>query len=65
MSGGFKTVSLEWANKIAVIGYACLFVYEIAQSYEARVHVPPTREICHKEPDLRAAKGYRQSCLHS
>ena len=41
MTGGFKTVSLAWVNKIAGIGYTRSFVYESAQSYEEEIHAPP------------------------
>ena len=36
MIDGFKTVSLAWVNKIAMIGYTWLFVYESAVRYEWR-----------------------------
>ena len=38
--GGFKTVSLAWVNKIAVTGYAWLFIYESAHSYKEGMYVP-------------------------
>ena len=38
MIGGFKTVNLAWVNKIAVIGYTWLFVYESAGRYERRMN---------------------------
>jgi len=40
MIGGFTTVSLAWVNKIAVIGYPWLFVFESDKSYEEGMHVP-------------------------
>ena len=52
MIGGFKTVSLAWVNKIAVIGYPWLFVYESFHSYKEGMHVPPT--------SLRAAHRLRE-----
>ena len=41
MIGGLKTVSLAWVNKIAVIGYTWLFVYETALIYEGRMNAAP------------------------
>ena len=48
MTGGFKTVSLAWVFKIAVIGCKWLFVYKSALTYEGRMnaaldHSSPTR----------------------
>ena len=40
MIGGFKTENLSWINKIAVIGFTWLFVYESAHSYEEGMHAP-------------------------
>ena len=37
MIGDFKTVNLAWVNKVAMIGYPWLFVYEIACRYEERM----------------------------
>ena len=42
MFGGFKTVNLAWVNKIAKIGYTCLFVYESARRYEGRMNAAPS-----------------------
>ena len=39
--GGFETVNLAWVNKIALIGYTWLFVYQIARSYEGRMNAGP------------------------
>ena len=44
MFGGFKTVKSVWMNKNALVGYAWLFVYESAHSYEEGMHVPPRLE---------------------
>jgi len=44
MFGGFKNVNLAWVNKIAVIGYTWLFVYQNAHSYEERMHVSTGRQ---------------------
>ena len=41
MIGGFKTVNLARVNKIIVIGYTWIFVYEVAHSYEEGMHVLP------------------------
>ena len=41
MNVGFKTVSLVWINKTAVIGYTWLFVYRRAYIYVERIHVAP------------------------
>ena len=41
MIGGFKTVSLAWVNKNAMIGYTWLLVYESARRYEARMNAAP------------------------
>ena len=35
--GGFKTVNLAWANKVVMIGYTWLFVYESLRMYEGRM----------------------------
>ena len=42
MTGGFTTVNLSWVNKIAVIGYTRLYVYQIAHSYEERNNFLPS-----------------------
>ena len=39
MIGGVRTINLTWVNKITVIGYTWLFVYESAHSYEEKIHV--------------------------
>ena len=44
MIGGFKTVNLSWVNKIAMIGYTWVFVYESARSYEGRMDAAPESE---------------------
>ena len=36
--GGFKTVNLAWWNKIAMIGYTGLYVYESDRRYEGRMN---------------------------
>ena len=41
MIGGFKTVSLAWVNKIAMIGYTWPSVYESARRYEGRLNAAP------------------------
>ena len=41
MIDGFKTVSLAWVNKIAMIGYTWLFVYESARRYKGRMNAAP------------------------
>ena len=41
MIGGFKTVNLAWVNKIAMIGYTWLFVYESLRRYEGRMNAAP------------------------
>ena len=38
MTGGLKTGNLAWVNKVAVIGFTWLFVYERAHSYEGRMN---------------------------
>ena len=39
--GGLKTVNLAWVNKIAIIAYTWLFVYESARRYEGRMNAAP------------------------
>ena len=41
MIAGFKTVNLVWVNKVTMIGYTWLFVYESARRYEGRTNVAP------------------------
>ena len=36
-----KTVSLAWVNKIDVIGYKWLSVYERARSHKGRINAAP------------------------
>ena len=38
MVGGFKTVSLAWVNKVAIICCTWLFVYESLRRYERRMN---------------------------
>ena len=61
MSGGFKTVSLAWINKIVVIGYTWIIVYEIAHSYEKGMHVP----LGHCSGKCWSPIPLNQSSLHS
>ena len=42
MIGGIKTVNLEWVNKVAIIGYTWIFVYESLRRYEGRMNAAPT-----------------------
>ena len=42
MIGGFKIVKLAWVNKIAMIRYTWLFVYESARRYEGRMNAAPS-----------------------
>ena len=44
MTGGLKTVSLAWVNKIAVIGCIWLFVSESSRTYEGRINAAPGKE---------------------
>ena len=37
MIGGLKNVNLAWVDKIVMIGYTWLFVYESARRYEGRM----------------------------
>ena len=41
MIGGFKTVCLACVNKVAMIGYTWLFVYESLRRYEGRMNAAP------------------------
>ena len=41
MIGGFKPVSLVWVNKVAMIGYTWLFVYDSLRRYEGRINAAP------------------------
>ena len=41
MIGGFKTVSLAWVNKITIIGYIWLYVYESTRRCEGRMNAAP------------------------
>ena len=44
MIAGIKAATLEWVNKIDVIGCTWIFVYESTHSYEGAQHVPPERK---------------------
>ena len=41
MIDGFKTVNLAWVNKIGMIGYTILFVYESTRWYEGQMNAAP------------------------
>ena len=41
---GFKTVSLAWANKTAMIGYTWFFLFQKAGCYEGRLNAGPKQE---------------------
>ena len=38
-----ETVNLAWGNKIAVIGYTWLFVYESSLTYKGRLNASPSQ----------------------
>ena len=52
ISGRFKTVNLAWVNKIALIGYTWLFVYESPRRYEGRMNTAQCFQTIRSSPAI-------------
>ena len=57
MIGCFKTVSFAWVNKIAVIGFTWLFVYQKARSHEGRMNAGPGAQYLNDTPAAKNPAG--------